>query len=880
MLKKFIKCCRRNFFFQITVLFLPIAIGIIGIALYSYDVEKKREFTLNASNQFAILNMGKNSIRQALERVKYDVQYLSHYHEFEDYIITGSSEKVKDLSHDFKFVMENRRVYDQIRWIDETGMERFRINFNNGSPVLIDSQYLQNKKGRYYFSDAMRYREGETYFSLFDLNVENEKIETPYKPTIRSATPIIDKDGHKKGIFIINYLGDELIHKFIDATSLSHGDVMLLNDKGYWLKGVKKSDEWGFMFNRKDLSLAERNPSAWQRISKEEEGEFVDEKGLWTFMTIHPPANVKEGSEGSVWKAVILLPAAKLYSKSDTLFSHLSVFVVLGLIAAGIGSFTLAYLYRKKQLILKELSELHQRTEGILRSVPDMIMQVDNDKRYIWANHVGTEFFGEEVIGKEASFYFEGEQNTYTMVQPLFTGENHAVYVESWQRRYDGEKRLLAWWCQTLRDEEGIITGILSTARDITDEYEIQKNLQESEKKYKTLVENSMVGIYRSDTLGNILYVNSALAKILSFDSSDDLIEGKSVLRYKNPEERAIFIEKLYKARYLNNYEMELLDKYDVPIPVMVSATLEENVLSGMIIDMREIKESRKEIEKLSKAVEQVDDIVYITDKVGNISYVNEAYSRHTGYTREDAIGNNSRISKSGMHDREFYKELWTTILNGEVYRNTLINRKKNGDLYYEKKTITPLKDDNHHIVGFISTGKDVTQETMLHQEVERIATIDSLTGIYNRHKFEELFILESERSRRFGHPLSMIMIDIDHFKSVNDTYGHNVGDEVLKHLANVAQENIRKIDIFARWGGEEFLILSPDTDLENIRKLAEKLRMAVEKAVFPTIGHITISLGVSTLGKDDSFSELFKRADHGLYYAKEHGRNQVGMFT
>ncbi|MDD5158497.1 MAG: diguanylate cyclase [Sulfuricurvum sp.] len=736
------------------------------MAIYSYDAEKKREYTLNASNQLAILNMGRNSIRQALDRVKYDVQYLSHYHEFEDYVMTGSSEMVVHLSHDFKFVMGNRRVYDQIRWIDETGMEQFRINFNSGSPALISSQYLQNKKGRYYFSDAMRYHEGETYFSLFDLNVENEKIEIPYKPMIRAATPVIDKNGHKKGIFIINYLGDELIRKFIDATAISNGDVMLLNSEGYWLKGIKNSDEWGFMFNRNDLSLAHRNPSVWQRISKEEEGQFVDEKGLWTFMTIHPPVNTREETEKSTWKAVILLSTDKLYAKSDTLFFHLSIFAVLGLITAGIGSFTLAYLYRKKQLTLKELSKLHQRTEGILRAVPDMIMQVDKDKRYVWANDIGIEFFGEDVIGKEAPYYFEGEQDTYTIVQPLFSGENHAVYVESWQRRRDGEKRLLAWWCQTLRDEEGTVTGVLSTARDITDEYQIQKNLKESEKKYKNL----------------------------------------------------------------------------------------------------------------AQAMEQVDDILYITDKFGNISYVNGAYCRHTGYTQAEVLGQNARISKSGMHDREFYKGLWTTILSEEVYRNTLINRKKNGDLYYEKKTITPLKDDNQQIVGFISSGKDVTQETMLHQEVERIATIDSLTGIYNRRKFEELFTLESEQSRRFYYPLSMIMIDIDHFKSVNDTYGHNVGDEVLKQLVNIVQENIRIIDIFARWGGEEFLILSPNTNLDNIRTLAEKLRIAVEKAVFPTIGHVTISLGISTFGKEDSFSGLFKRVDHSLYYAKKHGRNQIGI--
>ncbi|MDP1784141.1 MAG: GGDEF domain-containing protein [Sulfuricurvum sp.] len=202
--------------------------------------------------------------------------------------------------------------------------------------------------------------------------------------------------------------------------------------------------------------------------------------------------------------------------------------------------------------------------------------------------------------------------------------------------------------------------------------------------------------------------------------------------------------------------------------------------------------------------------------------------------------------------------------------------QKKNGDLYYEDKTITPLKDDKETIVGFVTTGKDVTHETLLNQEIQRIATIDHLTGVYNRHKFEELFTLEAERARRFSLPLSLILIDIDHFKLVNDTYGHDTGDEVLKQLANIVQENIRKLDVFARWGGEEFLLLCPSTDLDNIQILADKLRLAVDNSTFPKVNHLTISIGVSTFEKSDSFSELFKRADQGLYYAKKQGRNQV----
>ncbi len=387
-----------------------------------------------------------------------------------------------------------------------------------------------------------------------------------------------------------------------------------------------------------------------------------------------------------------------------------------------------------------------------------------------------------------------------------------------------------------------------------------------------------MVGIYRTDLSGTILYVNQTLTKMLGYNSPDELIGQQSVITYKNPNQRAEFIQKLTKDHVVSNYELELVDSHFDTLPVMISATLDENILSGMIIDMREIKKSQNEIYKLSKVIEQIDDTVAITDKLGTITYINQAFCDHTGYLREEVIGQSFRLLKSGHYDSEFYKKLWLTIIRGNVFRDTLINRKRNGDLYYENKTITPLKDDKNEIIGFVSTGKDVTIDALMNQEMQRIAMVDNLTGIYNRHKFEELFTLEAERSRRFSQPLSLILIDIDHFKVVNDTYGHDIGDEVLKTLTAIIDNNIRKIDIFARWGGEEFLVLSPSTDLENIQKLAEKLRFAVENAPFPKVNHITISLGVNTFIETDTFTDLFKRVDQGLYFAKKHGRNQVGI--
>lgn len=167
-------------------------------------------------------------------------------------------------------------------------------------------------------------------------------------------------------------------------------------------------------------------------------------------------------------------------------------------------------------------------------------------------------------------------------------------------------------------------------------------------------------------------------------------------------------------------------------------------------------------------------------------------------------------------------------------------------------------------------------EKELMVQELRRLANTDGLTGIYNRSKIEQILTIEVLRSRRYKHPLSIIIADIDHFKTVNDTYGHNVGDVVLSGISSMMKEHIREVDYIGRWGGEEFLIVCPETSLEGARKLAEKLRKKIEKHQFNEIGVKTISMGVAEIEEDDWDEEILKRADRNLYKAKKAGRNRV----
>lgn len=184
---------------------------------------------------------------------------------------------------------------------------------------------------------------------------------------------------------------------------------------------------------------------------------------------------------------------------------------------------------------------------------------------------------------------------------------------------------------------------------------------------------------------------------------------------------------------------------------------------------------------------------------------------------------------------------------------------------------------------GFVSSYIDITERKRLAAELEQksrqlesLAITDRLTGLYNRSKFDEVVASECERATRTLAPLSLLMLDIDHFKTVNDSFGHQAGDEVLMTVAQLLRENVRKVDTVARWGGEEFMVLCPATVRSGACSMAEHVRAAVEKHKFPWVGHKTCSLGVAQYRSNEPPAALIERADAALYRAKNEGRNRV----
>ena len=441
-------------------------------------------------------------------------------------------------------------------------------------------------------------------------------------------------------------------------------------------------------------------------------------------------------------------------------------------------------------------------------------------------------------------------------------------------------------------------------------------------------------------------------------------------------------------------------------------------LISGLSSTAQELDKTNKHLELIQQAVDQ-HNIVSSTDVQGNITYVNELFCQISQYSKQELMGNNHRLLKSGMQPDAIFDELWHTISSGKVWQGEVCNRNKQGRHYWVSTTIVPMLDDtglpiqyisvrtditaikeaqqvllrskdelealvqertlqlqeheevlhsitsaaqdavimtNHqgevtfwnpaaeemfgyataeilkqnllHLIAptshhadfakLVHTGekpligttseiqakrkdqsefpveisvssvklqghwhavaivRDITARKMTEERLKQMATTDTLTGTYNRRYFNEILNNELSRAHRYETPLTLILMDVDHFKQVNDTFGHQTGDHVLIQISALIAAALRDSDILARWGGEEFTILVPNCDDACGLRLAEKLRLAIENAEFPDVSKVTCSFGITSYRPNDDQKTMIKRADDSLYRAKEAGRNRV----
>ena len=311
--------------------------------------------------------------------------------------------------------------------------------------------------------------------------------------------------------------------------------------------------------------------------------------------------------------------------------------------------------------------------------------------------------------------------------------------------------------------------------------------------------------------------------------------------------------------------EMELKVKERTFDLKAINERLEEEII--------ERKNTADMLRKFSHAVEQGASSVIITDLDGNIEYTNSRFTRLTGYTPEEAIGQNPRILQSGNHSGEFYKELWGTITSGRVWRGEFHNKKKDGELYWELGSISPIRNSEGTITSFIALKEDITERKLMERKLESLSMTDELTGLNNRRGFFSLGERLLKLAKREKNGMFIFYGDLNGLKGINDTFGHNEGDNALIDFANILKATYRETDIIARIGGDEFAVLPAGTSEDCVEKINARLQEKIVhfNATNDRRYNLSVSVGAAYFNPESpsSLDELLAQGDKIMYEQK-----------
>lgn len=408
---------------------------------------------------------------------------------------------------------------------------------------------------------------------------------------------------------------------------------------------------------------------------------------------------------------------------------------------------------------------------------------------------------------------------------------------------------------------------------------------------YRSIVENSLneIYIFHPESL-KFIAVNRGARENLGYTVEE--LSGMTPLDLKPEMDLQSFRELL--APLASGEKEQILfhtvhrrkdgSLYPVEIHVQLVEHGGEKVYVALVMDLTERRAIEHELWEreriLSAITDSARDAIVMLDGQGKVAFWNPAAEQLFGYSREEVLGRElHRLLVPNAELYRAYKKAFRHFqLTGEgnVVGKTIEfkGRHKDGREIYVELSLSALKiKDAWHAVGIL---RDIGERKKMEEQLYRLSITDPLTNVYNRRFFMQMLKQEIERTQRTGRAFSIVMLDLDHFKSINDRFGHAVGDVVLKTIAGAISQRIRKTDILARWGGEEFIILLPETPADGATSLAEELRANLNSLIMPEVGHVTASFGVAGYAPSDTIDTIIMRADHMLYEAKAAGRNCV----
>ena len=549
------------------------------------------------------------------------------------------------------------------------------------------------------------------------------------------------------------------------------------------------------------------------------------------------------------------------------------------------------------------LAESEERSRVILETAADAILAVNDRGLVEFANTAACKLTG----------YDEAELRNRPitdLIPPAYRGRHEAGF----SRYLHTGRPTMAWHdlaFTILRRDGGEIPMevsfgeqrvggrrlFISVLRDVRERRLAERTLQEQRDHIQLLLDSMAEGMYGVDTEGNCTFVNPTALRLLGYDRADELI-GRHLheLTHHSHADGRPYPAcecRIYSA-YLYGIDIHVDDEVfwrrdgtSFPVEYWSFPMRHQDWAVGSVVTFLDISERKKteaRLRQAAKVFESTMEGVVITDLQGHLLAVNQAFSEITGYRAEEALGSNPRILKSGRHDASFYQAMWATIEKTGSWQGEIWNRRKNGETYPEWLTINTVRDERGVAINYVGVFTDISQLKHSEAQLEHMAHHDPLTDLPNRLLLSARLEHAIQRAHRDGTSVAVLFVDLDRFKTVNDSLGHPAGDRLLQDVAHLLSNCVRGEDTVARLGGDEFVVMLEglhDTDIAS--GVARKILAALARP-FEMEGqafYIGASIGISLFPSDGNDpATLLKNADAAMYRSKEDGRNVFRYYS
>jgi diguanylate cyclase (GGDEF)-like protein/PAS domain S-box-containing protein len=425
---------------------------------------------------------------------------------------------------------------------------------------------------------------------------------------------------------------------------------------------------------------------------------------------------------------------------------------------------------------------------------------------------------------------------------------------------------------------------------DVTGLKQVEEALLQSQARYRSLVETRGAGVVIGDLNGKIIFVNETFCKMLGYTQEE--LTGKFFADFVHLYDKATVLETFTKGLADPSVEYQLefraihKDGHAVWIYSSVAPIFYNNILSAgtaIVLDITQRKQLEETVKKSEEryrtVLEEIQDSYFEIDLAGNLTFVNGSMCRTLGYSKEELIGMNYRVFVADEDIDSVYRYFSLVYRKGETLEGLSYKFvKKDGTIGFGELSVSAIKDETGAVIAFRGIARDSTERKRLEHELAEIATHDFLTGLPNRMLLHDRLDVGLSQAQRNKTRLALIMLDLDRFKVVNDTFGHGVGDKVLKVAGERLVALVRKSDTVARVGGDEFLVLLPQiAKTEDSTRVAQKILEAFRKPFefgdFQV--RVTTSVGIAIYPQDgEDIDSLLNTADTAMYWVKGHGRD------